>query len=234
MLNASILSNLIGDFKNLIFPQKCIFCEKPTIGSFICNSCLSEIAYNGPRCIKCAKPVNQNTVVCLNCTQEVYYKKGFVLWSYNNEKVAKLIKLSKFHGHFYYLNVVKHFKENIDFSVFDGVEALVAVPMHKKDLQKRGYNQSLILAKVLSKLSHIDVCYNLLEKVKLTKPQVGLKKEERQSNLKDAFLVHRHSGFKKVLIVDDVITTASTINECAKALLKAGIESNFFALAAEY
>ncbi|MGB9755808.1 MAG: ComF family protein [Desulfurella sp.] len=156
------------------------------------------------------------------------------MWSYENEKVAHLIKLSKFHSHFYYLSVIKKFKEFIDFSIFDGTEALVAVPMYKKDLQIRGYNQSVIIAKILSKISKVPVAYDLIEKVKQTKPQVGLKRQERLNNLKNVFVLNKKAKtLKKVLIVDDVVTTSSTINECAKLLLDVNIESNFFALAAE-
>jgi len=235
VLSVSILSNLIGNFKNLIFPSVCIFCQKPIKSGYLCDNCASEIVYSGQRCIKCSKPVNQSTVLCSNCSQKHYYEKGFVLWSYNNQKVAQLIKWSKFYGHFYYLNVIKNFQKYIDLSIFDGVEALVAVPMHKKDLQKRGFNQSVIIAKILSKFSGLPVCYNMLEKTKQTKQQVELKMIERQNNLKNAFIVNpKAKRFKKVLIVDDVLTTASTINECARVLLNSGIKANFFALASEF
>ncbi|MGC9257663.1 ComF family protein [Desulfurella sp.] len=130
--------------------------------------------------------------------------------------------------------MIKKFKEFIDFSIFDGTEALVAVPMYKKDLQIRGYNQSVIIAKILSKISKVPVAYDLIEKVKQTKPQVGLKRQERLNNLKNVFVLNKKAKtLKKVLIVDDVVTTSSTINECAKLLLDVNIESNFFALAAE-
>ncbi|PMP62855.1 MAG: hypothetical protein C0192_08505 [Desulfurella multipotens] len=196
---------------------------------------MNDMVYKGPRCIKCSKPVNQNTLLCSNCSQKTYYEKGFVLFSYNNQKVANLIKWSKFSGHFYYLNSIKHFKEHIDFSIFDGVEALIAVPMHRKDLQKRGYNQSLIIAKILSTLSGICVYYDIIEKTLQTKPQVGLKRHERQNNLRNAFVLNpKAKKFKKVLIVDDVVTTASTINECAKILSSFDIKVNFFAMASEF
>lgn len=234
MLSVNILSNLIGDFKNLIFPPFCIFCQRPIKCGYICDTCIDEIIYKGDRCKNCSKPVSQNTIICANCMQQHYYKKGFVLWSYENDKVANLIKLSKFNGHFYYLNVIKQFKEYIDFSIFDNVEALIAVPMHRKDVQKRGYNQSVIIAKILSKIAKVPVCYDLIKKVKQTNPQVGLTRQERLTNLKNVFVLDKKAKtFKKVLIVDDVVTTASTINECAKLFLSAQIESNFFALAAQ-
>jgi competence protein ComFC len=105
----------------------------------------------------------------------------------------------------------------------------------EKDLQKRGFNQSVIIAKILSKFSGLPVCYNMLEKTKQTKQQVELKMIERQNNLKNAFIANpKAKRFKKVLIVDDVLTTASTINECARVLLNSGIKANFFALASEF
>ena len=109
---------------------------------------------------------------------------------------------------------------------------LIPVPLDKKKLKTRGYNQSEELAKELSKTLKIPVISNVLTKIKATKPQMELSKSEREKNLLEAFAVKtpencgvsdtpQFSG-KKVFLVDDVYTTGSTMEECAKVLRNAG------------
>jgi len=109
---------------------------------------------------------------------------------------------------------------------------LIFVPMHRDDIRKRGYNQAVIIAKTLSKITGIKIRYDMLFKIKHTKAQVDLNMNQRIKNLTDVFSAHKIENVKKVVIVDDVFTTGSTINECAKVLNRQGIESNFFTLAA--
>ncbi|MCX6718709.1 MAG: ComF family protein [Candidatus Staskawiczbacteria bacterium] len=108
---------------------------------------------------------------------------------------------------------------------------LIPVPLDKKKIKIRGYNQSEELAKELSKVLQIPVISNVLVKTKSTKPQMELKKEEREKNLLGAFVIKKSlptggqaekiSG-TKVFLVDDVYTTGSTMAECAKVLRHAG------------
>ncbi len=109
---------------------------------------------------------------------------------------------------------------------------LVPVPLDKTKLKNRGYNQSEELAKELSKVLKVPVFSDVLTKIKQTSPQMELKKEEREKNLAGAFAIKncapsgvaQFSG-KKVFLVDDVYTTGSTINECARVLRDAGAKS---------
>ena len=105
----------------------------------------------------------------------------------------------------------------------EGVDLIVPVPLHYTRLIKRKYNQSALLAKELGKLTGIEVDYKSLIKGKITKPQVDCTGNERLQNLKGAFYVKNHKKIKgkKILLIDDVLTTGSTVNECAKALKSA-------------
>ncbi len=121
-------------------------------------------------------------------------------------------------------------KNDSDFLTAD---VLVPVPLHKIRLRERGYNQSELIAKGVSNATGIKVVGNLLVRARNTETQTKLDFEKRKENVKDAFFVSgKYKNFvigKKVIIVDDVITTGSTINECAKALAMAGA-SKVFAL----
>jgi ComF family protein len=102
------------------------------------------------------------------------------------------------------------------------VDCIVAVPLSAKGLRTRGFNQTLLIGRTLSKKLGIPLELGLLEKVKDTLPQVGLNRKERVKNIKGAFGVSRKLGGEKVLLLDDVVTTTTTARECSKALLKAG------------
>ena len=95
------------------------------------------------------------------------------------------------------------------------------VPMHRKDKRSRGFNQSQLLAKELSKLMNIG-CFQTLIKVRQTDPQHILEGKKRLTNLKGAFKIVDKSLIKgrKILIIDDVVTTGSTLSECSKTLDK--------------
>lgn len=101
---------------------------------------------------------------------------------------------------------------------------VVPIPLSKSKLRKRGYNQAEILAKYLGKRFDLPV-KNLLERVKETKPQYGLKREERMENMKDAFGIAKsveQSAKGSALLVDDVVTTGSTLREAANTLKRNG------------
>ena len=109
----------------------------------------------------------------------------------------------------------------------EGVDVIMPVPLHYTRLLKRRYNQSALLGRELSKLSGIE-CDNLtLVRHKKTRPQVELSGLERQRNVRDVFSIKREDKVKgkRVLLIDDVLTTGATLRECGKCLKKAGAKS---------
>lgn len=105
-------------------------------------------------------------------------------------------------------------------------DIIVPVPLHKRRLRTRGFNQSLLLANEVSRRVDAGLDYLNLRRVIPTKPQISLKAKARERNVAGAFRVEDPVMFKgkKVLLIDDVFTTGATIKACAKALKKAGAE----------
>lgn len=104
---------------------------------------------------------------------------------------------------------------------------ILPVPLHPRRLRQRGFNQSVILAREISRQHGVDMDFRALRRIVDTESQAGLKKEERRSNIRKAFSItgpERLRG-QKILLVDDVYTTGSTLAECAKTLLKGGAEA---------
>ena len=102
------------------------------------------------------------------------------------------------------------------------MDAIVPVPVSAKTLRERGFNQTLLLSKVLSRHLTIPVHMNLLLKKRETLPQIGLGAKERGRNLRNAFEVTRRLNKQGLVLLDDVMTTGATARECAKTLMKAG------------
>jgi ComF family protein len=105
------------------------------------------------------------------------------------------------------------------------VDLILPVPLHIRRLRERGFNQAAFLAKELGKKIGLPVHFSLLERRVWTEPQTRLKRQERLKNVKDAFSVAKPSEAegRSVLLIDDVFTTGTTINECARALKSAGV-----------
>jgi len=101
---------------------------------------------------------------------------------------------------------------------------IIPVPLHRRRLRERGFNQSLLLARVLASDLGNRLDYLSLIRNRYTQAQTGLKKKERRKNVKDAFSIIHPDAIKdkKILLVDDVFTTGHTVNECARSLKKSG------------
>jgi len=108
------------------------------------------------------------------------------------------------------------------------IDHIVPVPLSNSRLQARGYNQSALLASSISRSLHIEVKPRSLSRVKGTRSQVGLNSKERQDNVLDAFKADSNENRNKsILLIDDIATTGSTLNECARALKNAGAKEVF-------
>lgn len=105
---------------------------------------------------------------------------------------------------------------------FSGLDGIVPVPLSMRRLRERGFNQSLLIARVISRKFHVPLLMDNLMKIKETPPQIGLTAKKRLLNLKNAFGVKGDIKGFRILLVDDVMTTGATVTECSKVLIKAG------------
>jgi competence protein ComFC len=133
--------------------------------------------------------------------------------------LAEAIHQFKFYGLKRLAKPLGSFLLNLDIPETDGI---IAVPLSKRGLKDRGFNQSLLLARTISKATKTPMRMDVLFKKKETPPQIGLSSKERLSNLKDSFEIRENVKNLRLLLVDDVITTGATVTECAKELLRAG------------
>jgi competence protein ComFC len=211
----TFISYVLKCIINLIYcgMEKCIICEDTAEEDFICSNCknsvkLSYLSYN------------------LKKDQEEYrcYSLGYYSFS-----IKRLILSLKYRKVFSAGIVIgSYINDFINNELKEQVDLLTFVPSGKAVMKKRGFNQCEVICKNVSKDINIS-CKTLLKKIKETKDQIGLNTSERWDNIKDSFICINPKLVigKKILLIDDVITTGATAFYCASALKKAGAKEVF-------
>lgn len=142
-------------------------------------------------------------------------------------KIRDVILDLKFNGHYAVADTLSRLLCDLlnDMTVFADFDCVVPVPLSKKRLNERGFNQSELLAKPFAEYFGIEFRDDILVKIRETKRQSRLAPSERLTNVKDAFFARDDARDKRILLVDDIMTTGSTLTACAKALKTAGAKN---------
>lgn len=222
-----------------IYPRRCPICGnivKPK-GALACSDCYGKASLiREPRCKKCGKSiVHMEDEFCYDCNKrEHMYEYGFSLWNYN-DVMRKSIANFKYHhrreyAEFYAEEFVRIFGQTI---IKLKPDALVPVPIHWTRYVERGYNQAQVLAEAIGRCLDIPVIDDLLVRNKKTVAQKKLDNKERIKNLQHAFSIsgkweNSVKKLNRLVIIDDIFTTGSTINLCAKILKQAEVTEVYF------
>jgi len=217
------MSKILNFIKDIIAPKRCYSCNKEW--HFLCNFCDSKLHKLNPYCYICKKETS-NFEIHKSCKKNIFFDKIIVYNHYKEIIINKLIKDSKFFNKKDILEDLSLYLSNKlleNENIFNKDNYLILpVPMNFFRRIKKWYNQSEILASEISRIIWINYNKNILIKIKNTKQQSLLSKKERENNLLNVFKINRkyikNLEFKKVILVDDVISTWSTINEISKIL----------------
>lgn len=226
---------------DLIYPRRCPICGDITVprGNLACPPCKLKLKLVvEPKCKKCGKQVELvEQEYCFDCENKTHqYSYGISLWEYD-DTMKKSISDFKYNGRkeyadFYIEEFINSYASEL---VMISPDVLVPIPIHKSKLIARGYNQAEVLCKSMSDSLKIPTLVNLLLRDKKTLPQKQLSSKERLNNLQKAFSFNydardKYEGqISKVLLVDDIYTTGSTIEACTRILLDNGIKEVYFA-----
>lgn len=172
---------------------------------------------------------------CGDCMKKTTsYEYGFGLFVYNHN-MQESISRFKYQGRQEYAGyyAAEMYKKYGKWMKEISAQALIPVPIHKNRFRKRGYNQAKLIADELEKLSNIPVWNELLIRSRDTLPQKELSNKERRENLYGAFQINKKDGMlnqmpKCVILIDDIYTTGSTLEECSKVLKNTGVQKIFF------
>lgn len=227
--------NLILGFLNIIleflYPDNisCILCDNPISKSntySLCKDCFNELHFILDGCAKCGKPIVNNSLEkqsiegCSYCLNKGFYFDKVISCVEYTELSKRIIFGLKYNNKTYmskYISIIMKEKLELENIKFDYI---LFVPLHKKRLNKRGFNQSEKIAQNLGKLINKPVLDSIIRKNN-TQRLYKLGKIDRKKELKNAFTLNNDKDFlknKNVLIVDDIFTTGSTVNEISKIL----------------
>ncbi|MBP5250332.1 MAG: ComF family protein [Lachnospiraceae bacterium] len=219
---------------DLLFPVCCPVCLEPVLpkGRDLHTACKKKLRFiSEPYCMKCGRPVpDPSKELCGGCGgAHTWFDAGRCVFPYRSCISDALVDVKK--------NGTREFvdffgraavKRLGDFIESVSPDILVPVPLHKKKLKARGFNQSGLIAHAISLYSGIPA-EDILKKERETADQKTLSKHERERNLSRAFAVREGAPVPgTVLVVDDIFTTGSTVNACAHILKDAGAEKVYF------
>lgn len=221
-----MLRELTGRAVSALFPPTCVLCgAQGEDGRDLCAGCWSDLPHNRPCCQRCALPLDAGAGgLCGACLRS---PPPFAVcrtpFRYQ-EPIAALVSGAKFHGR---LNLARVLGESLALFLAeceaDRPDLIVPMPLHPSRLRGRGYNQALELARPVSQALGIPIDARCCARSRATAPQVGLEVAARRRNVRGAFEVLCPPAAEHVAILDDVVTTGSTVAELARALLRAGV-----------
>lgn len=190
---------------------------------YFCEDCKSKLPYNDKAiCGHCGRKLSVSSAYCSTCKNRIVNLDGCRSAFVYEKPIKSLIKQTKYERKLYLVELFAKYLAPLYFKSYFNADLICYVPMTKKALKNRGYNQSELLAQALSK--HINVpVVDCIEKTKETKRQAKLNRAGRMKNLEGVFRVTDKSAVanKTVLIVDDVTTTGATAENIAKILKNA-------------
>lgn len=224
----------------LIYPSKCPFCgeivsagkKHSTEHNGICKACREKLPYIGEvRCMCCGKPLTDPAEeYCYDCTRQKHlFADGKSLWVHKdaveNAVYAMKYQNRRIYGQTFGKEMAEHF---LSYLWERKITLIVPVPLHSRRKRKRGFNQAEIVAKVLSENTGIAMDAGAVKRIKATSPQKELGDKGRKRNIRGAFAVQKNVKGENIVLIDDIYTTGSTLDEAARVLKKAGAENVYF------
>jgi len=219
---------------NILFPPQCLNCDTlvPAQGT-LCLPCWGQVQFiTDPCCERCGLPFEfayAQQGLCGACLrQPPSFARARAVMRYNEASRQLVLKL-KFQDQTLLAGTLAAWMASAGRDLLEQSEVIVPVPLHYWRFVARRYNQSALLAQNIGRIGRVPVAVDALRRVRHTVPQTGLTRNQRLENVRGVFKVAPRRGAKvrgkRVLLVDDVMTTRATIEECSKALLAGGAQA---------
>jgi ComF family protein len=227
----TLAGQAIAGMRSMVYPDICVICLKnlPAPSSAICQSCRVSLSFiPSPGCRGCGGMLDTALDQCGECLRIPRpWGRGYSIFNFDGI-ARQLVHRFKYHGD---VALVRLWSAEMNTVLSSQANAgaydiITAVPLHWLKKMRRGFNQAEMIAHEISPLLGIKVL-PLLKRRKWTRPQASLNLTQRQANLKNAFAVKADAPVKdaRILLIDDVFTTGSTLTACTNVLLTAGAGS---------
>ncbi len=219
---------------SLFYPSHCAACQRDTEGgSHLCEDCASTAQLiRSPFCRQCSQPFDgeiSGEFTCSNCEGCHFHFDSAVAAYRARGIVREFVHRFKYNGHFHLRHVLADWLAaglNDDRITVEPFDAIVPVPLHSARERERQYNQAEVLGELIATRTGVPLLNNL-ERIRYTTTQTRLDREERMENLRGAFSVpHAEEVIgRNLILIDDIFTTGSTVEECSRVLRNAGAAS---------
>ncbi|MFL6799103.1 MAG: ComF family protein [Xanthobacteraceae bacterium] len=228
---ASALGRTVGLALDVALPQLCATCREPVCGSGLCAACWHKVSFIAPPyCERLGIPFAFDAGPGLLSIEAIAdppaYGRARSAVRFDDGVARALVHALKYGDRLDLAPMMAGWMANAGRSLLRDAEALVPVPLHWTRQWTRRFNQSVLLAENIGRLSGKPVAHSALKRVKATPQQVGLARTERAHNVQGAFRVPTAGRLevagRRLLLVDDVLTSGATVDACARTLLRAG------------
>ena len=224
-----------GCLADLIFPPQCIECGlllQDTRDIPFCASCFSEITFvHPPLCTSCGLPFQsqvEDNHLCSDCIASPPFFSAARAVGLYDKILLEAIHRFKYNRHILSGRALGKLMASYCYPLFEWSQndLIIPVPLHPKRLRHRGFNQAVILGREIAVRFRLKLKVDTLRRCVHTLPQFDLGRNERGPNVKGAFEVRKPQEIegRRIILIDDVYTTGSTVKECARTLLQAGAE----------
>lgn len=230
-MNMDVDNRASGLFRRLlltVYPPRCVLCGAEGMDDMdICEHCFRSLPWLESACTQCALPLawhSGNRLKCGRCLQKPpAFDNSLSLFSYEQD-VIRLIHQLKFHEKLVcarllggmLVSAIRQHETALP-------DCILPVPLYSTRLRRRGFNQSIELARPVASAFRLPLEIQSVIRRRDTHSQTGLDKKQRRRNIRGAFETVKSMDYKHVAILDDVVTTTSTVNELARLLKRAGV-----------
>ena len=219
--------NILRNFIDLIYPRTCFSCncsiEHPR--QYLCPDCENKMEPVKEFCEKCGSYPVKN--LCNHCSDNNYsFSRARSVYKFGKEVQVLVhnLKYNEFSGiaRFFARKMAEYINS---MELFNRIDLICPVPLHKVKKRERGYNQAELISKKLSDILNIRHLPHLIKRKKYTETQTSLSKRERKNNVKNAFRISNKYNIadKNILLIDDVFTTGATVNSISNLLKHNGV-----------
>jgi ComF family protein len=213
----------VDDWLAWLIPRRCVLCNESSGAQTVCGGCRDDLPWLRRRCPACGEEPGPGAGgACGRCGVPLADPVARAAFSYEYP-VDRMITAAKFRGELHHARALGALLATA-WPAGPAADLLVPVPLHRRRLLERGYNQALEIARPVAARTGIALAPDLCERIRPTREQSGLPASERRRNLRGAFAVRGRCAGARVAIIDDVITTGSTAAALARTLRAAGAE----------
>lgn len=223
-----------ADLARSLYPSFCLLCDARIdhcshdhhAADLLCPRCREELPWLPKACHRCAAPLDDDSSeLCSNCVSSPPPQQRTHCLFHYQPPIDHLIGESKFHGQLHVMTLLGQLLAEAMVERAAPSDQLLPMPLHPRRLRERGFNQAKELARPAARRLRLPIAERTLRRHRYTQPQAELNAAARRRNIRGAFRVSSRRVPRRILLIDDVITTGSTVSEAAKVLRRAGCES---------